>query len=120
MESTNRIKRVMISQPMNGLTDEEIIEVRDRATKHLQQFNYEVVSTFFTDEFIANTNLPMEGVVNQNLLWLGMSIARMSTVDAVYFVKGWEDARGCKLEHLAAFMYGLELLFEDPSSIEQK
>ena len=116
MEATNRLKRVMISQPMSGLTDEEIIEVRDRARRHLEQFNYEVVSTFFTDEYVANLNLPKEGLVNERLLWLGMSMARMSTVDAVYFTKGWEDAIGCKLEHMAAFMYGLEMLFEDPQS----
>ena len=114
MEATNRLKRVMISQPMAGLTDEQIIEVRDRARRHLEQFNYEVISTFFIDEYVANLNLPKEGVVNQPLLWLGMSLARMSCVDAVYFTKGWQDARGCKLEHLAAFMYGLDMLFEDP------
>ena len=34
MEATNRLKRVMISQPMAGLTDEQIIEVRDRARRH--------------------------------------------------------------------------------------
>ena len=116
MEASNRLKRVMISQPMAGLSDEEIIEVRDRARRHLEQFNYEVVSTFFTDEYVTNLNLPKEGLVNENLLWLGMSLARMSTVDGVYFTKGWENARGCKLEHLTAFMYGLEMLFEDPQS----
>ena len=116
MEASNRLKRVMISQPMHGLTNTQIKEVRDRARANLEQFNYEVVSTFFTDEYIVNLNLPKEGVVNERLLWLGMSMARMSTVDAVYFTKGWENAVVCKLEHMAAFMYGLELLFEDPNS----
>lgn len=30
-----------------------------------------------------------------------------------YFCKGWENARGCRIEHDAAVAYGLEVLYED-------
>lgn len=29
------------------------------------------------------------------------------------FCKGWENARGCRIEHDAAVAYGLEVLYED-------
>ena len=37
----------------------------------------------------------------------------MSLCHAAYFCKGWEDARGCRIEHDAAVAYGLEVLYED-------
>ncbi|WP_419040028.1 Lar family restriction alleviation protein [Parolsenella catena] len=35
------------------------------------------------------------------------------TGDAAYFAKGWENARGCRIEHDAAVAYGLEVLYGD-------
>lgn len=37
----------------------------------------------------------------------------MSLCHAAYFCKGWENARGCRIEHDAAVAYGLEVLYED-------
>ena len=33
--------------------------------------------------------------------------------EAVYFCKGWENARGCKLEHAVAEAYGLTIIYEE-------
>ena len=43
----NKMKKAMISQPMNSLTDEEIIEIRQKAIKYLKDNNYIVVNTYF-------------------------------------------------------------------------
>lgn len=40
-------------------------------------------------------------------------ITNMSLCHAAYFCKGWENARGCRIEHDAAVAYGLEVLYED-------
>lgn len=32
--------------------------------------------------------------------------------EAAYFCKGWEKARGCRIEHEAAKAYGLEIIYE--------
>lgn len=34
-----------------------------------------------------------------NLYYLSQSLLRMGACDVVYFRKGWENARGCKIEH---------------------
>lgn len=38
---------------------------------------------------------------------------RQRTDSRSYFCKGWENARGCRIEHDAAVAYGLEVLYED-------
>lgn len=47
------MKRAMISQPMAGKTDEEIVEARDKACAALSEMGYEFVNTLFTDEWTA-------------------------------------------------------------------
>lgn len=37
----------------------------------------------------------------------------MSKCNAAYFCTGWENARGCRIEHAAAKAYGLQILYED-------
>lgn len=41
----------MISQPMAGLTDEEIEKTRNEAITFLESEGYEVINTKFTDEY---------------------------------------------------------------------
>lgn len=58
------MKKAMLSQPVGGKKDEEIVETRERAIKVLE-------------------------------------------------AKGWENARGCKIEHEAAVAYGLDIIYEE-------
>ena len=48
------MKKAMLSQPMAGKTDEEIIEIREKAMKALKEKGYEVVNTLFTDVWYYN------------------------------------------------------------------
>lgn len=45
------MKKAMLSQPMAGKTDEEIIATREQAIKILEAKGYEIVNTLFTDEY---------------------------------------------------------------------
>ena len=106
-------KRAMISQPMAGKTDEEIAEARDRAHARLREMGYEFVNTLFADEWYNDAVMEALRVKNAALYYLSNSIQAMSRCDCMYFAKGWEDARGCRIEHDAAVAYGLEVLYED-------
>ena len=44
------MKRAMLSQPMAGKTDEEIVATREKAVKALEAAGFEIVNTLFTDE----------------------------------------------------------------------
>ena len=103
----------MLSQPMAGKTDEEIIATRERAIKALEARGYEIVNTLFTDEWYSRENMEKRGVVQIPLCFLAKSLENMSLCHAVYFCKGWEQARGCKIEHDAAVAYGLEIIYEE-------
>lgn len=105
--------KAMLSQPMAGKTDEEIIETRERAIKVLHEKGYEVVNTLFTDEWYSEESMEERGVVNRPLCFLVKSLENMSLCHAAYFCKGWEKTRGCKLEHDAAVAYGLTVLYEE-------
>ena len=45
------MKKAMLSQPMAGKTEEEIIAVREKAIKILEERGYTIINTLFTDEW---------------------------------------------------------------------
>lgn len=108
-------KRIMISQPMNGLTIEEVTENKAIALKALENKEYEVLNTYFQSEWVKvrALNNNNNSVHNIPLCFLARSIDMMSCCDAVYFCKGWENARGCKIEHDIAIAYGLDTFYEE-------
>ena len=106
-------KKAMLSQPMAGKSDEEIRATRDRAIDALESAGYEVVNTLFTDEWYSRENMKKRGVVQIPLCFLAKSIGNMSLCHAAYFCKGWEKARGCRIEHEIAKAYGLEIIYEE-------
>lgn len=103
----------MLSQPMAGKTDDEIKETREKAFKTLENKGYEIVNTLFTDEWYSKEKMAERGVVQIPLFFLAKSLENMSLCHAAYFCKGWENARGCRIEHEAAKAYGLDIIYED-------
>ncbi len=107
------MKKAMLSQPMAGKTDEEIRETREKAIAVLEEKGCEIVNTLFTDEWYSKENMEQRGVVQIPLCFLAKSLENMSLCHAAYFCKGWENARGCRIEHEAAAAYGLEIIYEE-------
>lgn len=105
--------KAMLSQPMAGKSEEEIRVTREKAIKALEKRNYEIVNTLFTDEWYSSDKMKERGVVQIPLCFLAKSLENMSLCHAVYFCKGWEQARGCRIEHDAAVAYGLTILYEE-------
>ncbi len=104
--------KAMLSQPMAGKTDEEIIATREKAIAALTEKGYEVVNTLFTDEWYSRESMEARGVVQIPLCFLAKSLENMANCHAAYFCKGWEQARGCRIEHAAAEAYGLDIIYE--------
>lgn len=106
-------KKAMISQPMNGLTDEEIEKTRNKAIKQLERLGYKVVNTLFTDEWYSDSAMKARGVENIPICFLAKSLEYMSLCDVVYFCDGWEAARWCRIEHDVAEEYGLDIIYAE-------
>ena len=107
------MKKAMISQPMAGKTESEIAEARNAAKKVLEERGYKFVNTLFSDEWYSKESMQKRGVVQIPLCFLAKSLENMSLCHSAYFCKGWENARGCRIEHEAAKAYGLEIIYEE-------
>ena len=81
------MKKAMFSQPMAGLTQEQIVETREKAVQHLESLGYEIVNTLFTDEWYSPENMESRGVVKIPLCFMAKSLENMSLCHAVYFAK---------------------------------
>ena len=97
------MKKLFISQPMRGKTDQEILAEREKAIKSAERNlgePVEVIDSFFQ-------NAPADA---RPLWYLGKSLELLSTADVAYFAKGWEDARGCRIENQCAIEYGITVI----------
>lgn len=97
------MKKLFISQPMRGKTDEEILAVREQAIQSAQRVLGEEVKVI--DSFFRGVQDDPEAM--RSLWCLGESIKLMAKADVAYFAEGWEEARGCRIEHECAIEYGV-------------
>ena len=97
--------KIMISQPMRGKTNEEIRKEREKLIRQLELNGHEVVDTIINEEPPKN--------IDEAIYYLSKSIEFIGKADAVYFMKGWEKARGCKIEHEVAVEYDKQVFYEN-------
>lgn len=102
-----KIVKVFVSQPMSGLSMEQIKADRDRAFLNLAN-NY--IDDEEELEIIDNLQ---EDEEKTPLQYLGYDIAVMSDADFVYFCRGWETHRGCVTEFDIARRFGYKIIFEE-------
>ena len=99
------MKKLFISQPMRGKSDEEILAERKKAIETAEKVigePVEVIDSFFE-----------KAPVNAKPLWfLGKSLELLADADVAYFAPGWEGARGCKIEHTCAVEYDINRIEE--------
>ena len=98
------MKKIMISQPMRGKTNEEIRKEREHLVTNIESNGDIVLDTIF-DEAPKN--------VDEAIWFLSKSIEYLAQADVIFFMKGWEKARGCKIEHQVAVEYDKEIIYEN-------
>lgn len=106
--------KVMISLPMNGHSDEDVKKRMEFLKKEFGKLHIDVMDSFI--------NVPAdESVRNEHIFYLGRSIMMfLAHADAVYFDNGWEQARGCKIEHEICKQYGIKTLYSNFFDFEEK
>ena len=102
------MKKLFISQPMRGLTDEEILRAREEIRFRAEQVVGEPLELI--DSFVEE----YPGEINKSIpVWyLGKSIQFLSQADIAYFGGEWRNARGCGIEHEVADKYGIKIIEE--------
>ena len=101
---------LFVSQPMSGLTMDEIFKARESAIDtfmnlYEQSCNIDpdlklVVIDNIQEEFTKQCE--QEGRTPHSLEYLGNDIKMMKDADAIVFAKGWEKSKGCSVEFLVA------------------
>lgn len=92
--------KIMISQPMRGKTNEQIREERAELILKLEAEGHEVIDTVL--DISENKS---------SIFYLAKSIELLDKADAVVFMPGWQQARGCRIEETCAKEYGKFLMY---------
>lgn len=96
------MKKVFLSQPMRGKTNEEIKCEREEIVKEIKSIlgeEIEIMDTVF-DDFDGATPLK----------YLAKSIMVLADADVAVFSKGWNETRGCSIEFQCATAYGIPVM----------
>lgn len=102
------MKKLFISQPMRGLSEEEILKLREeikiKAEEQLGE-DIELIDSYISD---------YPGEINKHvpIFYLGKSIQFLSQADVAYFGGDWKNARGCLIENMVATKYGIQKIEE--------
>lgn len=108
------MKKVFISQPMRGFSEEEVLSVRKEAVEKIEAKlgeKVEVIENFIKENAPESAKIP-------NLWYLGSSIMSLSEADLCYFVSGWKNADGCVAEMVCCRLYGITTYVENYQKYE--
>ena len=97
------MKKLFVSQPMNGKSDDEILKERKYLIAKAETQTgemLEVLDTFFEDA-------PADA---KPLWYLGEALKYLASADLAVFALDWPCARGCRIEHAAAEEYGIPVM----------
>ena len=96
------MRKVFISQSMNFRTKDEILKERDALI--------EKVKVHFLGEKLEILESFLEDFKGNSLAFLANSISFLSEADVAVFGPGWQDARGCQIEHECCVKYGIPVI----------
>lgn len=101
------MKKLFISQPMRGKTEEEILGEREKVIKAVEKYygnEIEIIDSYFEDYDPKNGCIPLK--------YLAKSLELLADADIVFFCRGWDTARGCIIEHQCSVEYGIDRIYE--------
>lgn len=94
------MKKVFITQPMFGKTNEQIREERMKIKQELESMGYEVLDSIIEEDS------------DNPVYLLSKSIEILSQADCICLMQGWEKGRGCRIEKEIADAYNIPILRE--------
>ena len=87
--------KIMVSQPMKGKSNEEIKKEREGLKIAIEASGATLIDSVFDN---VDDGTPLS--------YLAKSIKYLDEADIVWFMPGWEKARGCRIEFECAKEYG--------------
>lgn len=99
---------IVISQPMRGMSPEQVKAVREEAEKDVTSMGFEPYENVYDASF-NNQTVP-EGCKHPEVLAMAGALERLSQADALYLAPGWSSARGCRIEYEVALAFGMAII----------
>lgn len=122
--------KVFVSQPMSGLTNEEINKNRIKSMEVLQFLNPDIIIEYDPASLYIEEDPEMEKVLSVDdpdisknrisIFYFLRSIQHMVDKDAIVFLDGWQNSRGCILEYFIAKAFGMTILGEFVDKLQFK
>ena len=113
------IKYLFISQPMSGLMNEEILNVRQKATEFISD-KYPDYTISVLPSYKEQPDNTYNATSAVNLL--GNAISLMARANVIYFVPGWQKSKGCQIENEVARRWleetGVELIEDGMEKVD--
>ena len=92
------MKKLFVSQPMNGKSSDEILKERKYLIAKAEAHAGETLEV-------------LDAPADAKPLWyLGESLKYLASADLAVFALDWACARGCRIEHAAAEEYGIPMM----------
>lgn len=114
-EKDKNMLKVFISQPMAGLSEEEIKKRRNdikRSLREILKQEFSVIQSVYDDDFSKEKN--------PSVKYLAKSINDLADADVAFFAHGWEEARGCCIEHEVALQYQIPVIHEQLERVDMQ
>ena len=100
--------KIFISIPMYG---REVVDI----SRDMSIVEDEIIDRYPDAEIIntlSNELIIDDNIKNKRLYYLGDALKKLAKCDAIYFCKGWQYARGCRVEHEAAVLYKIPMIYQ--------
>nr|DAS61628.1 MAG TPA: protein of unknown function (DUF4406) [Caudoviricetes sp.] len=92
------MKKIFISQPVQGLSEEEIKRERKEIVRAI------------AEEYGEDTKILGNYYLIDDLNLLVSELKDLANATAAFFARGWQESKRCKIEHDIAEAYGLEIV----------
>ena len=108
---TDNPKKVFISQPMRGLSKDEIADNRNKAIEIIQKElgKVEIIDSHFKgDKWQKINKKAPDDKQKRRVFFLGESLKLLAQADCVVFLDGYKEMDGCLCEEFVARQYGIQ------------
>ena len=104
------MKKVFISQPMGGIYKDKFEQDRAAAKQHIYNALGGVPIKFIESYIETHSDINFRFKSREPIWYLAQALILLADADYIYFVDGWQTARGCKVERLVAEEYGIPII----------
>lgn len=101
------MKKLFISLPITS-RPEPAMEERIKKAKEIALFDKQMFEVGGGFEVVTPFDVTKDGMSEAQCI--GACITALLECDSVFFCRGWEKSRGCRIEHLVAVEHNIEII----------